>query len=82
MFLSTLVTLVIVPIYYILFDRFGSYVAFLARRDREERIDEQKLHPPHVAVGPIHVGERNGVVQTEPEREFEPVMPLRVEPLR
>src|SRR5439155_20693741 len=37
MFLSTLVTLVIVPIYYILFDRFGSYVARLARREEKPR---------------------------------------------
>jgi hypothetical protein len=33
MFLSTLVTLVIVPVYYVLFDRFGAYVARLARRE-------------------------------------------------
>jgi HAE1 family hydrophobic/amphiphilic exporter-1 len=33
MFLSTLVTLVIVPIFYILFDRFGAYVGGLARRE-------------------------------------------------
>ncbi|MFO0844598.1 MAG: efflux RND transporter permease subunit [Gemmataceae bacterium] len=32
MFLSTLVTLVIVPVYYVLFDRFGAYVSRLARR--------------------------------------------------
>jgi HAE1 family hydrophobic/amphiphilic exporter-1 len=44
MFLSTLVTLVIVPIYYTLFDRFAAYVRKLARRGPEE------THPPHFAV--------------------------------
>src|SRR5262249_61477948 len=32
-FLSTLVTLVIVPIFYVLFDRFGAWVYGLTRRD-------------------------------------------------
>ncbi|MBA3710119.1 MAG: efflux RND transporter permease subunit, partial [Planctomycetes bacterium] len=36
MFLSTLVTLVIVPMYYILFDRFAAYVRKLARREPVE----------------------------------------------
>jgi len=51
MFLSTLVTLVIVPIFYILFDRFGALVSRLAQR--EPRMGaEPALVPLPAAVMP------------------------------
>jgi HAE1 family hydrophobic/amphiphilic exporter-1 len=58
MFLSTLVTLVIVPIYYVLFDRFGAWVASQLKRGRPgpaegapaspgaEGNGQVALHPP------------------------------------
>src|SRR5438034_11040194 len=49
MFLSTLVTLVIVPVFYVLFDRFGAYVARLARREPKQAKHEP---PPPVLVVP------------------------------
>lgn len=59
MVLSTLVTLVIVPIYYILFDRFAAYVATLA--DRGEA--GPAVQPPH--FGREEKGHPNGMAEPE-----------------
>jgi multidrug efflux pump subunit AcrB len=83
MFLSTLVTLVIVPIYYILFDRFGSYVARLARREQEPASRERQrpedtgpqAPPPRVVV--VEEPAVNGAAAKE-EPALAPV--LRIEP--
>jgi multidrug efflux pump subunit AcrB len=61
MFLSTLVTLVIVPVYYILFDRFGAYVARLARREPAGE---------HRPTQPVHTNGVHGVA--EPVLEMQP----------
>jgi HAE1 family hydrophobic/amphiphilic exporter-1 len=50
--LSTLVTLVIVPMFYILFDRFGAWVHRLTRRGDEAK--ERPMHPEREVV------EKNG----------------------
>src|SRR5438045_8370092 len=42
--LSTLVTLVIVPLFYVLFDRFGAWVMGIAKRQEVEK----EHHPPKV----------------------------------
>jgi HAE1 family hydrophobic/amphiphilic exporter-1 len=74
MFLSTLVTLVIVPIYYILFDRFAAYVRKLARREPSEE-KAQGVQGPHFAVnGAVHAAETNGEVKEETP---ELVLPLQ-----
>jgi multidrug efflux pump len=60
-FLSTLVTLVIVPVFYVLFDRFGHFVYGLTRRgeskdepqrhrDTEKNTEKKIIHPPAVSV--------------------------------
>ncbi len=64
MFLSTLVTLIIVPIFYILLDRFGAFVGRLTRRGPREMVADAQA-----AV--------NGVVQ---EPELEPALPLQARP--
>jgi HAE1 family hydrophobic/amphiphilic exporter-1 len=43
-FLSTLVTLIIVPIFYVLFDRFGHWVYGLTRREEENSPQRRKEH--------------------------------------
>ncbi len=57
MFLSTLVTLIIVPIYYSLFDRFGSYLRTLTRRQspstaRNVGEPESEMRPSHTTAQP------------------------------
>src|SRR5262249_20824817 len=42
--LSTLVTLVIVPIFYVLFDRFGAWIYGLTRREKEPSPQRHKEH--------------------------------------
>src|SRR5438445_6295828 len=42
--LSTLVTLVIVPIFYVLFDRFGAWIYSLTRRELENAPPRHKVH--------------------------------------
>src|SRR5262249_8215438 len=42
--LSTLVTLIIVPIFYVLFDRFGNWVRSLTRREEERPTTETQRH--------------------------------------
>jgi HAE1 family hydrophobic/amphiphilic exporter-1 len=71
MFLSTLVTLVIVPIFYILFDRFGSYIARLARRE-----------PAAGEPIPIRAGsdEPDVPVTEEAKPELEPVLQMQAQP--
>src|SRR5438067_5819740 len=49
MFLSTLVTLVIVPVFYVLFDRFGSYVTRLARGEKTTAHEPPAASEPAVA---------------------------------
>ena len=41
-FLSTLVTLVVVPVFYVLFDRFGAWVYTLTRRDEAPARPDEK----------------------------------------
>jgi hypothetical protein len=65
MFLSTLVTLVIVPIYYILFDRFAAYVRKLARREPEEHSPTQQPH--FVYREKVHTNGELGVAEAKPE---------------
>src|SRR6185295_5088555 len=59
--LSTLVTLIIVPLFYVLFDRFGAFVTKLAKREGiDEEVQEPtgrelgeangQLHPPKTAI--------------------------------
>ena len=69
MFLSTLVTLIIVPIFYVLFDRFGAWIARQARRTPRP---EPAQAVPAVAVT------TNGVVAREPE--LEPALRLQAPP--
>jgi hypothetical protein len=83
MFLSTLVTLIIVPIFYILFDRFGAWIARQARRGGHEA---GKAHEPaavvHEPAAPVHepaVATTNGVAAKEPE--LEPALPLQTQPV-
>jgi HAE1 family hydrophobic/amphiphilic exporter-1 len=59
--LSTLVTLVIVPCFYVLFDRFGSWVRTLARRD-EPGPGEESVTPraPEAEPEPAAATTRNG----------------------
>jgi HAE1 family hydrophobic/amphiphilic exporter-1 len=53
-FLSTLVTLVIVPVFYILFDRFGSWVYRLSRREEVRKATgEQPIDGQQIEVGPV-----------------------------
>jgi HAE1 family hydrophobic/amphiphilic exporter-1 len=49
--LSTLVTLVIVPIFYVLFDRFGAWIFRLTRRGPAERVPAEKDEKVEVAEG-------------------------------
>ena len=73
MFLSTLVTLVIVPVFYLLFDRFGAYVARLAHREPREhkRPDNAPRDEP---VEPA--AQTNGAAVAAPE----PVLALEARP--
>jgi HAE1 family hydrophobic/amphiphilic exporter-1 len=77
--LSTLVTLIIVPVFYVLFDRFGSWVRHMTER----------AEPPHRAPAPSVNGAapshpaahaaRNGEAYTPRSKELEPVLELRPE---
>jgi HAE1 family hydrophobic/amphiphilic exporter-1 len=81
--LSTLVTLIIVPVYYVLFDRFGAWVRNAARREKKERLPEPdepvRLPGPHAPL-PVPVPSMNGESPKPAERprELEPV--LKVQP--
>jgi HAE1 family hydrophobic/amphiphilic exporter-1 len=71
--LSTLVTLVIVPIFYELFDRFGAWVYRLTRRGDEEK--EPRSHGEDKGKS---LEQTNGEIKTNGEvrREVEPAVPL------
>jgi multidrug efflux pump subunit AcrB len=79
-FLSTLVTLVIVPIFYVLFDRFGAFVRRLSvRKAPVERPEQKGWHPPH---GALADGQTNGAVRA-PAAEpaiLEPALQARAQP--
>jgi multidrug efflux pump subunit AcrB len=70
--LSTLVTLVIVPIFYVVFDRFGERVMRLTRREDRSR---KKIEPQPPALAGTHPKE-NGAVAATP-KELEPVFEAR-----
>jgi HAE1 family hydrophobic/amphiphilic exporter-1 len=80
MFLSTLVTLIIVPVFYIVFDRFGAWIARQARRS--SRHDE--MGPSEPAVTPVILVEWPPTAVTKGEAakepELEPALPLRTQP--
>lgn len=59
-FLSTLVTLIIVPVFYVLFDRFGDWVRSLTRREEERQITETQRHREHTEI-------KNGHAQPQSE---------------
>jgi multidrug efflux pump subunit AcrB len=44
--LSTLVTLIIVPLFYVLFDRFGTLMTTLAKREKGEEVAASRESPP------------------------------------
>jgi HAE1 family hydrophobic/amphiphilic exporter-1 len=80
-FLSTLVTLVIVPIFYMLFDRFGAWVQVLTRRKSKPEAIEP--HPTHGYAGPHGSGEQpaaNGHAADKVPATLEPVLEARPEP--
>jgi HAE1 family hydrophobic/amphiphilic exporter-1 len=74
MFLSTLVTLIIVPIFYILFDRFGAWIARQARR----KPHHEAVHAPPTVMEEPAVATVNGTPAKEPE--LAPALPLQTEP--
>src|SRR5205085_6850892 len=69
MFLSTLVTLVVVPIFYVLFDRFGAWVRRLARR--EPQVEAVPAEEPVVVAAALTA--TNGVAHTNGHGAHEPV---------
>jgi multidrug efflux pump subunit AcrB len=73
MFLSTLVTLIIVPVFYIEFDKFGSFIMRLAKREPKQ----QTMMPEPEVVIQIPEPAVNGESK-KPEKE--PVLPLEVRP--
>ncbi len=85
--LSTLVTLVIVPVFYELFDRFGAWVASLSRREERKPHREHKESdrgPTHSAGGPrTDDGHANGVAapHAASPKVLEPALEVRPEPL-
>jgi hypothetical protein len=80
-FLSTLVTLVIVPIFYVLFDRFGDWVRVLARRGPKAAAagppEANGYQPPHGPVGEPANGEAPA---PRPEPDLQPALEVRPEP--
>src|SRR5262249_40181707 len=67
MFLATLVTLIIVPIFYILFDRFGAWIAAQARR-KPAPAHAEAVQPEPVVVGQPVLATTNGAAhKAEPE---------------
>ncbi len=76
--LSTLVTLIIVPVFYVLFDRFGAWVRGMTERDEPKgRLPEPSVNGvarPHAAMAVPSV---NGEVQGPRPKELEPVLEVR-----
>src|SRR5262249_52427462 len=83
--LSTLVTLVIVPIFYVLFDRFGHWVSSLTQRDDEAKpkrgehpgLRTIRLRKPTADL--LGEGEEEEVPTGLPQQET-PVLRLNVSP--
>ena len=75
---STVLTLIIVPIFYVLFDRLGTWVFGLTRRGQHE--DSPRWHKECKENGAPH---RNGTVETPVEvRPFTPSpQPKKLEPV-
>jgi HAE1 family hydrophobic/amphiphilic exporter-1 len=82
MLLSTLVTLVIVPIFYVLFDRFGAWVGAQARRRPAAPGGgghEGNGRVPHEQAAPAAAAATNG--EAEPARpELQPALGLKPHP--
>jgi HAE1 family hydrophobic/amphiphilic exporter-1 len=79
-FLSTLVTLVVVPLLYILFDRFGQWIRRQARRDEVRastgpEVNGEAGPPPATVAEPGGNGEAKPPVPRP--RELEPVLEAR-----
>jgi hypothetical protein len=73
-FLSTLITIVVVPVFYLLFDQFGTWVRHMAQRQPAEKRDRPRtppFQPPH--------GEavRVGAVAETKESVLEPALEVR-----
>jgi hypothetical protein len=66
--LSTLVTLVVVPIFYLLLDHFGNWLTGLTRRGRKER----KGAPP--PQEPVLAADRNGEREPAKAPELQPAL--------
>jgi multidrug efflux pump subunit AcrB len=65
--LSTLVTLVIVPIFYVLFDRFGAFVRRLAvRKPSPGHVERNGFQPPHGTLVDGKMNGATGVPAAEP----------------
>jgi HAE1 family hydrophobic/amphiphilic exporter-1 len=77
--LSTLVTLIIVPLFYVLFDRFGAWVFSLTRRDEHKKAHD-RVQPPHRPLMEPAV-DGNGVVHPpEPQpKVLQPALEVRPE---
>ncbi len=63
--LSTLVTLIIVPLFYVLFDRFGAWVTKLAQREQREEPHETTLPDLNGANGQHRVEDETAKVPVE-----------------
>jgi multidrug efflux pump subunit AcrB len=81
-FLSTLVTLIIVPIFYMLFDRFGAWVYRLTRREPPAGVPTRKAatQPAHRPVVEPAVANGQAADHALP-RELEPVLEIGPEPM-
>jgi multidrug efflux pump subunit AcrB len=83
MFLSTLVTLIIVPVFYIEFDKFGSFILRLTRRGAKEKPQRHEMEPILVVPMPNQPGGApdplvavNGVNGESKKPELVPMLPL------
>jgi hypothetical protein len=77
MFLSTLVTLIIVPVFYIEFDRFGSFVLRLTRRGAKQEPEPRHEEPVLVVPIPEAAVSVNGESK---KPELAPALPLEPRP--
>jgi multidrug efflux pump subunit AcrB len=75
-FLSTLVTLVIVPVFYVEFDRFGAFLSRLAKRGGKK--PGGGLPEANGEAAPAEAAALNGAPRPVPEPE--PVLPAQAQP--
>ncbi|MCI0459388.1 MAG: efflux RND transporter permease subunit, partial [Gemmataceae bacterium] len=77
--LSTLVTLIVVPIFYIWLDRFGAWLATLTRRTPKAASESKVLAPP--PPEPVLAGGRNGEPEPVEPKELQPALEVMPRPV-